>query len=154
MRAVNMTCVMVYHSKSLNGEYRMVKRFLAALAALFMLIGPAFAEVDVNKADRAALDSVKGIGPAMAKAILDARRKGGAFSDWEDFQTRVKGVGEKNSDKLSASGLTVNGQAKWDTSAPKMSINWTKNDTDGQRPPSGQRQPEATPAARTSAVKQ
>lgn len=125
----------------------MVKCFIAVLAALVMSIGPAFAEVDVNKADRAALDSVKGIGPAMAKAILDARRKGGAFSDWEDFQTRVKGVGEKNSDKLSASGLAVNGQAKWDTSAPKMSINWTKNDANGQRAPSAQGQPDAKPAA-------
>ena len=145
----------------------MLKSFFAALAALavlFLSIGPAFAEVDVNKADRTALDGIKGIGPAMAKAILDARKKGGAFQDWEDFQTRVRGVGDKNSDKLSAAGLTVNGQAKWDASPPKMSIKWTKTDPNGQKPPAAQRpvnantaagkMPVASPDARANAVKQ
>lgn len=145
MRMVNMTIYLNHYNNSSNGEQRMLKSFLAALIVLGMSIGSAFAEVDVNKADRAALDGVKGIGPAMAKAILDARKKGGAFRDWEDFQSRVKGVGEKNSDKLSASGLKVNGQAKWDTAAPKMSINWTKADAKGQ--PAGAPRPDNTNAA-------
>jgi competence protein ComEA len=72
----------------------------------------AFADVDVNKADQAALDGIKGLGPAKSKAILAERTKGGNFKDWTDFQTRVKGIGEKNSLSLSAAGLTVNGQAK------------------------------------------
>jgi competence protein ComEA len=89
----------------------MFKKLLVTIATLVASIGFAFAQVDVNKADQAALDSVKGIGPVMSKKILDERKKGGNFKDWPDFQTRVKGIGEKNSAKLSKAGLTVNNQA-------------------------------------------
>jgi competence protein ComEA len=80
-------------------------------------MGFAFAQVDVNKADQAALDGVKGIGPKTSKAILDERKKGGEFKDWADFEKRVKGVGGKSADKLSESGLTVNGQPRVKTTA-------------------------------------
>ena len=74
-------------------------------------MGIAFAQVDVNKADQAALDGVKGIGPAMSKRILDERKKGGEFKDWSDLEHRVKGIRDKRAAKLSDAGLTVNGQA-------------------------------------------
>lgn len=91
----------------------MIKKLLMALAVFVMTMGFAFAAaVDVNTADQAALDGVKGIGPKMSKTILDERTKGGNFKDWADFQKRVKGVGDKSSDKLSQNGLVVNGQAK------------------------------------------
>ena len=90
----------------------MFKKLLLAVAALIVTMGFAFAQVDVNKADQSALDGVKGIGPKMSKTILDERKKGGDFKDWADFEKRVKGIGEKNSAKLSQAGLTVNGQAK------------------------------------------
>jgi competence protein ComEA len=66
--------------------------------------------VDVNKADAAALDGVRGIGPAKTKAILDERKKG-EFKDWADLEQRVKGIGGKNAAKLSAAGLVVNGKS-------------------------------------------
>ena len=90
----------------------MFKKLLLAVATLIATMGFAFAQVDVNKADQAALDSVKGVGPKMSKTIIDERKKGGDFKDWADFEKRVKGVGEKNASKLSQAGLTVNGQAK------------------------------------------
>lgn len=90
----------------------MFKKLLLAVASLIATMGFAFAQVDLNKADQAALDSVKGIGPKMSKTIIDERKKGGDFKDWADFEKRVKGVGEKNASKLSQAGLTVNGQAK------------------------------------------
>ncbi len=90
----------------------MLKKIIFAVAALFATISFAFADVDVNKADQAALDGVKGIGPAKSKAILAERAKGGNFKDWADFESRIKGIGEKNALKLSDAGLTVNGQAK------------------------------------------
>jgi len=89
----------------------MIKKLMLAIAALVASTGFAFAQVDVNKADAAALDSVKGVGPSMSKAILDERSKG-EFKDWADFQKRVKGVGDKKAAKLSEAGLQVNGQAK------------------------------------------
>lgn len=88
----------------------MLKKLLLATAVLIATMGFAFAQVDVNKADQAALDSVKGIGPKTSKAIIDERKKGGDFKDWTDFEKRVKGIGEKNAAKLSNAGLTVNGQ--------------------------------------------
>ena len=75
----------------------MIKKLMLAIAALVASTGFAFAQVDVNKADAAALDGVKGVGPSMSKAILDERSKG-EFKDWADFQKRVKGVGDKDPD--------------------------------------------------------
>lgn len=98
-------------------ENRMARKILFALLALIASMGMAFADVDVNKADQAALDGVKGIGPVMSKRIIDERSKGGAFKDWNDFEKRVKGIGDKNSTKLSEAGLTVNGQSKAGTTA-------------------------------------
>jgi competence protein ComEA len=88
----------------------MLKKLLLAIAVLIATMGFAFAQVEVNKADQAALDSVKGIGPKTSKAIIDERKKGGDFKDWADFEKRVKGIGEKSAAKLSNAGLTVNGQ--------------------------------------------
>ena len=90
----------------------MIKKLMLAVAMLAASMGFAFAQVDVNKADASALDGVKGIGPAMSKTILDARTKSGDFKDWADFQTRVKGVGEKRAAQLSKAGLQVNGKSK------------------------------------------
>ena len=88
----------------------MIKKLMLAVAMLCATMGSAFAQVDVNKADMAALDSVKGVGPSMSKAILAERGKGGDFKDWADFQKRVKGVGDKRAMKLSEAGLQVNGK--------------------------------------------
>lgn len=88
----------------------MIKNLMLAVATLCATMGLAFAQVDVNKADTAALDGVKGVGPAMSKAILTEREKGGQFKDWADFQKRVKGVGDKKAVKLSEAGLQVNGK--------------------------------------------
>ena len=88
----------------------MIRKLTLAVAALIATMGIAFAQVDVNKADAAALDAVKGVGPTLSKAILEERAKG-QFKDWADFQKRVKGVGEKRAAKLSSAGLLVAGKA-------------------------------------------
>lgn len=97
----------------------MLKKLLLSVIAFVMTMGMAFAQVDVNKADQAALDGVKGIGPKLSKNIIDERKKNGSFKDWADFEKRVKGIGDKNSDKLSQAGLTVNGQPKPNAPAAK-----------------------------------
>lgn len=89
----------------------MIDKLLIAAATMIASMGIAFAQVEVNKADAAALDSVKGVGPAMSKQILDERAKG-EFKDWADFQKRVKGVGDKRAMKLSEAGLQVAGKSK------------------------------------------
>jgi competence protein ComEA len=86
----------------------MMKKIVAVAAMLFALA--ASAAVDVNKATDAELDGIKGVGPALSKRIIEARTRGD-FKDWADFMARVKGVKEKSATKLSAEGLTVNGQS-------------------------------------------
>lgn len=86
----------------------MFKKLLAFFAAMSLVA--AFAAVDVNKASEAELDGIKGIGPVTSKLIMMERKKG-EFKNWDDFVTRVKGVGEKSAAQFSAEGLTVSGTA-------------------------------------------
>jgi competence protein ComEA len=51
------------------------------------------APVDLNTADLAALDSLPGIGPATAQAILEERTRRGGFRSTRDL-LRVPGIGE------------------------------------------------------------
>ncbi len=84
----------------------MFKKLLAFVAAMF--VAAAFAAVDVNTATTAELDSIKGIGPVKSALIMSERKKA-PFKDWNDFVTRVKGVGTDSAAKFSAEGMTING---------------------------------------------
>ena len=106
-----------------TGDDLMMKKLMLAIATMVATMGFAFAQVDVNKADAPALDSVKGVGPKMSKAILDERAKG-EFKDWADFEKRVKGVGDKSASRLSQAGLTVDGKPRPNTpAAPATAAN-------------------------------
>lgn len=85
-----------------------IKSLIAGLALLCASVS--FAAVDVNKANAAELDSIKGIGPSMSTKILEAR-KSGDFKDWADLSARVKGIKAGNAAKFSAGGLTVGGSS-------------------------------------------
>jgi len=93
-------------------EFFMIKKFITAITifAVMFYAAASFAAVDVNKATAAELDGVKGIGPAISAKIVDERKKGN-FKDWNDFVTRVNGIGEKSAANLSTNGLTVGGAA-------------------------------------------
>ena len=93
----------------------MIKRLIAILFAL--IAATAFAATDVNKANQAELEAIKGIGPSIAGKILDERKKSN-FKDWPDLVERVKGVGDGNAAKFSTAGLTVNGQGFAGAAAP------------------------------------
>ena len=75
---------------------------LASVAAIAM--------VDVNRANRAQLEAVRGVGTELAERILVARQQG-SFEDWADLIARVPGLGPASAARLSAAGLTVGGQA-------------------------------------------
>ncbi|QRX83673.1 helix-hairpin-helix domain-containing protein [Glaciimonas sp. PAMC28666] len=107
----------------------MLKKLVQCTAMLMATMSMALAQVDVNKADMAALDSVKGVGPATSKRILDERTKGGNFKDWPDFEKRVKGINDKSAVKLSEGGLQVNGQSKSNAPAKPVVKAELKKDT-------------------------
>ena len=88
----------------------MLKRLTCSwLCALFTSLCLAAGAVEVNSANEAELDSVKGLGPSSTERILKAREQG-TFKDWADFIRRVKGIKPATAEKLSANGLTVNQQ--------------------------------------------
>lgn len=55
--------------------------------------------ININTAGEKELDSLPGIGPAMAKRIIEYREKEGGFQSLEDLR-KVKGIGEAKFNKL------------------------------------------------------
>lgn len=92
---------------------------MAAFVGLFLFSGHAYAKVEINSADQAALESVRGLGPSKAKAILLERKKNGPFKDAADLHTRVKGIGEKTVERLMQNGLTINNKTVASSSKDK-----------------------------------
>ena len=84
-----------------------MKRLLALLAAGFVSVPAALAAVNLNTASQAELETVKGIGPAKAKAIIDHRSKNGPFKSVDDLK-EIKGFGDKMLSKMRPE-LTVAG---------------------------------------------
>jgi competence protein ComEA len=66
--------------------------------------------LDINQANEAELDSVKGMGPALSAKVLKARTQG-PFKDWNDLMQRVSGIRQNKAQQFSEQGLTVDGQA-------------------------------------------
>ena len=55
--------------------------------------------VNINTADEKELDKLPGIGPAMAKRIIEYRTENGAFQSPEEIK-RVKGIGDAKYEKM------------------------------------------------------
>jgi competence protein ComEA len=84
----------------------MLKPFIAIFCCALSLSALA---LEVNTANEAELDSVRGLGPSSTARILKAREQG-LFKDWADLMQRVKGIKASSAAKLSDAGLTVNQQ--------------------------------------------
>lgn len=94
------------HNTSARPPSSRAKRW--AMACLFCC-APAWAQLDVNQASEADLDSLRGVGPALTARIL-AQRAQAPFADWADLMRRVKGLRAATARHLATQGLTVNGQ--------------------------------------------
>lgn len=58
------------------------------------------AQIDINSADAATLaESVNGIGPSKAQAIIDYREENGPFASLDDL-VKVQGIGFKTLDRI------------------------------------------------------
>ena len=90
---------------------RVAAWFLAlTLGAFGVPYGVAVA-VDANTASEDELQTIRGIGPAMAARIVEARQRE-PFRDLDDLRSRVRGVGEKNLRRMRDAGLEVSAGAQ------------------------------------------
>ncbi|HEY8344910.1 MAG TPA: ComEA family DNA-binding protein [Bacillota bacterium] len=65
------------------------------------LIRPVLGRIDPNTATSTELQSIPGIGPALAERIIADRQRNGRFQTVDDL-ARVKGIGAKTLDKIRA----------------------------------------------------
>ncbi|MDO9041327.1 MAG: ComEA family DNA-binding protein [Desulfocapsaceae bacterium] len=85
--------------KEKETEKKMLKKTVLFVFALLFFVNAAFAAVNINKADQAALEALPGIGAKKATAIIDYRTKHGNFKTKEEL-SEVKGIGPKIMEKL------------------------------------------------------
>lgn len=96
----------------------MFKRFASIVSLCLGLVATATA-VEVNTSTAQELTQIKGIGDAIAERIV-VERSNQPYRDWSDFIQRVRGVGEKQAERLSENGLTVDGaRYKGSTAGPE-----------------------------------
>ncbi|MBA2660237.1 MAG: ComEA family DNA-binding protein [Nitrosospira sp.] len=85
-----------------------MKLFLIIIT-LFAFSSAAYAAVNINTATQAELETLQGIGPAKAKAIVDHRKKNGPFRSPNDLE-KVNGIGPGIMKRL-RKDITIDGVA-------------------------------------------
>ncbi|WP_084461544.1 ComEA family DNA-binding protein [Curvibacter gracilis] len=102
-----------------SATFRPAIRNLLSTCALSLSLGTlAHAELEINQATEAQLDSLLHVGPALSQKILSQRQQS-PFADWPDLIRRVPGIGPRRARQLSHQGLTVQGQAYPGTPQPE-----------------------------------
>ena len=76
-----------------------MKRIIGLFLALFAYAAIALGAVNINSATKEQLESLDGIGPVKAQAIIDYRKKNGPFKSLDDVK-KVDGVGDATFDKI------------------------------------------------------
>ena len=76
-----------------------MKKVLLGLVVFLSISLNAAAGVNINTATQAELESLDGIGPKKALAIIEYRKKNSGFKSVDDLKN-VSGIGEKTLEKL------------------------------------------------------
>lgn len=84
-----------------------MKKLLLIVVTLFAFAGLANAAVNINTATQEQLETLKGVGPAKAKEIIEYRKKNGPFKSVDDLD-KVKGIGQGLMKKIRGD-ITVSG---------------------------------------------
>ncbi len=95
--------------RALNRCARLLLLRALLSAAMVLMFCHAALALDINQANEAELDSIKGMGPSLSAKVLAARSQG-PFKDWADLMQRVSGIRHNKAQQFSEQGLTVNGQ--------------------------------------------
>lgn len=124
-----------------------MKKWIIGLFAMLMSVA-ALAAVNVNTATQQELETLKGIGPVKAKAIIDYRSKNGPFKSQADL-VNVPGIGEKTVEKLKAD-LAVSGSTS--TAAAKVAAKGAAATGTATAPAAQQTAKQAKAAAKAAAT--
>lgn len=87
-----------------------MKKLLLVLVTAFAFSIPAWAAVDINTATQSQLESLDGVGPKKAQAIIEYRKKNGAFKSVNDLD-KVPGFGAKTVNSLKKDIIVGNAKA-------------------------------------------
>ncbi|MBH5330100.1 ComEA family DNA-binding protein [Eikenella sp. S3360] len=118
-----------------------MKKFLFAVFTL-LSFSWALAQVNINTATAQELQTLNGIGPSKAAAIVEYRTTNGPFKSTEDIKN-VRGIGNGIYQKISAEITVGNGQAARTPAANRQAVS-------PQQPAAAK---PATPAAKPAANK-
>lgn len=75
-----------------------IKSLVLGLSLSLASLAAFAAQINLNTASAAQLETLNGIGAAKAEAIVDYRKEHGAFKSVDEL-AKVKGIGQKTVDK-------------------------------------------------------
>lgn len=90
---------------------------LLLIISTFFFMSFSFSAVNINTASTQELQSLEGIGPTKAKAIVDYRTKNGQFKTVDDIKN-VKGIGDKTLNVIKKD-ITISGTTEIKEKTPK-----------------------------------
>lgn len=78
-----------------------MKKLFFSMVLLLVFATAVFAKININTATVTELETLPGIGPAKAEAIVKYREEKGNFKSAEDLKN-VQGIGDKMYEKISS----------------------------------------------------